>query len=131
MKLNPVYTYILVIFSMIFWGMSFVWSKIVLQYYDPITTVLLRLLISSAILFTGLRIFNRIQKLNRQDYKLFFLSALLNPFLYFLGENYGLQLTSPTISSIIIAINSNIQIAIAGKVIHHHSIHGRKLCFAR
>jgi len=88
---------------MIFWGMSFVWSKIVLQYYDPITTVLLRLLISSAILFAGLRIFNRIQKLNKQDYKLFFLSALLNPFLYFLGENYGLQLTSPTISSIIIA----------------------------
>jgi drug/metabolite transporter (DMT)-like permease len=88
---------------MIFWGMSFVWSAIVLKYYDPITTVLLRLIISSAILFAGLKIFNRIQKLNKQDYKLFFLSALLNPFLYFLGENYGLQLTSPTISSIIIA----------------------------
>ena len=88
---------------MIFWGMSFVWSKIVLQYYDPITTVLLRLIISSIILFAGLKIFNRIQKLNKSDYKLFFLSALLNPFLYFLGENYGLQLTSPTISSIIIA----------------------------
>jgi len=103
LKLNPVYTYILVILSMVFWGMSFVWSAIVLKYYDPITTVLLRLIISSAILFTGLKIFNRIQKLNKQDYKLFFLSALLNPFLYFLGENYGLQLTSPTISSIIIA----------------------------
>ena len=31
------------------------------------------------------------------------LSALFNPFLYFLGENFGLQSTSPTISAVIIA----------------------------
>jgi len=88
---------------MIFWGFSFVWSKIVLNYYDPITTVLLRLILSSAIMFIGLKIFNRIQKIKKEDYKLFLLSALLNPFLYFLGENYGLKYSSPTIAAVIIA----------------------------
>jgi len=88
---------------MLFWGMSFVWSKIVLKYYDPITTVLLRLIISSVILFIGLILFKRLQKLNLKDIKLFLLSALLNPFLYFLGENYGLKHSSPTVTAVIIA----------------------------
>jgi drug/metabolite transporter (DMT)-like permease len=88
---------------MLFWGMSFVWSKIVLNYYDPITTVLLRLVISSAIMFLGLKLFGRLQKLKREDYKLFLLSALFNPFLYFLGENYGLKHSSPTVTAVIIA----------------------------
>jgi len=103
LKLKPVYTYILVILSMLFWGMSFVWSKIVLNYYDPITTVLLRLIISSAIMFLGLWLFKRLQKIKPEDYKLFLLSALFNPFLYFLGENYGLKNSSPTVTAVIIA----------------------------
>ncbi|OQX78303.1 MAG: hypothetical protein B6D64_06985 [Bacteroidetes bacterium 4484_276] len=88
---------------MVFWGMSFVWSKIVLQYYDPITTVLLRLIISTVIMFIGLKLFNRLQRLDRKDYKLFLFSALFNPFLYFLGENYGLKHSSATLTAVIIA----------------------------
>ena len=88
---------------MVFWGMSFVWSKIVLEFYDPITTVLIRLILSSVLIFTGLKLFYRIQKIKKNDYWLFALSALFNPFLYFLGENYGLQLSSPTTTSVIIA----------------------------
>ena len=88
---------------MVFWGMSFVWSKIVLQYYDPITTVLLRLIISSVIMFIGLKLFNRLQRVNRKDYKLFLFSALFNPLLYFLGENYGLKHSSATLTAVIIA----------------------------
>ena len=74
-----------------------------LKYYDPITTVLLRLIISSAIMFIGLFLFKRLQKIKVRDYKLFLLSALLNPLLYFLGENYGLKQTSPTVTAVIIA----------------------------
>ncbi len=88
---------------MLFWGLSFVWSKIVLKYYDPITTVLLRLVISSALIFPGLKLFNRLQPIKRTDIKLFLLSALFNPFLYFLGENYGLKYSTATITSVIIA----------------------------
>ncbi len=103
MKIKTKYTYILVILSMIFWGMSFVWSKIVLKYYEPVTTVLLRLIISSALMFAGLWLFKRLQRIQKQDYGLFLLSALFNPFLYFLGENYGLKYSSPTITAVLIA----------------------------
>jgi drug/metabolite transporter (DMT)-like permease len=102
-KLKPAYTYILITFAMVFWGMSFVWSKIVLEYYEPITTVLLRLILSSALLFAGLAAFGKLKGLRRADLKLFLLSAAFNPFLYFLGENYGLKYSSPTVTAVIIA----------------------------
>jgi drug/metabolite transporter (DMT)-like permease len=88
---------------MVFWGMSFVWSKIVLHYYEPVTTVLLRLIISSALLFGGLAIFGKLSGIRKKDIRLFMLSALFNPFLYFLGENYGLKFSSPTVTAVIIA----------------------------
>jgi drug/metabolite transporter (DMT)-like permease len=43
------------------------------------------------------------EKMERKDYKLIMLSAMFNPFLYFLGENYGLKFSSPTIAAVIIA----------------------------
>lgn len=83
--------------------MSFVWTSIVLEYYQPVTIIFLRLLISTIFLFSWVRIFQKKEKINRKDYKLFFISALFNPFFYFLGENYGVKFTSPTISAVLIA----------------------------
>lgn len=103
MKLKPAYTYILVVLSMLFWGMSFVWTKIALDYYDPITILVLRLILSAGLLFSGLAIFGRLKKFDPKDWKLFLLSALFNPFLYFLGENYGLKYSTPTITAVVIA----------------------------
>jgi len=88
---------------MVFWGMSFVWSTIVFRYLAPITTVFFRLIISSAILFAGLKLFGKFEKVKRAHYKMFLISALFNPFLYFLGENFGLKNSSATISAVIIA----------------------------
>jgi len=88
---------------MLFWGMSFVWTAIVLKYYHPVTIIFLRLIISTGFLFIGIKIFGRIEKIEKKDYKLFLLSALFNPFLYFIGESYGIKLTSPTISAVVIA----------------------------
>ena len=88
---------------MLFWGMSFVWSSIVFEYYLPVTTVFLRLVLSSALLFAGMKLYGKMERIAAKDYKLFFLSALFNPFFYFLGESYGLKYSSPTISAIIIA----------------------------
>jgi drug/metabolite transporter (DMT)-like permease len=95
--------YIIILLSMLFWGMSFVWSSIVFRYYNPLTTIFIRLLISSAILFIYIRLSGKYEKIRREDRKLLMLSALFNPFLYFIGENFGLKLSSPTISSVIIA----------------------------
>jgi drug/metabolite transporter (DMT)-like permease len=97
------YIYTIAILSMVLWGMSFVWSTIVFRYYQPITTVFLRLVISSLLLFTGILLFSKIEKIQKKDWKIFFASAGLNPFLYFLGESYGLKMSSSTISAVFIA----------------------------
>ncbi len=96
--------YVFAILSMIFWGMSFVWTSIVLKYYQPITTIFLRLLLSTLIMYTILKAMGRLQKIRREDWGMLFLMSVFNPFLYFLGENFGINLTSPTISAVIIGL---------------------------
>lgn len=88
---------------MLLWGMSFVWTSIVLEYYQPVTVIFLRLIISTLFLFLWVWIFQKKEAVQSKDYKLFLISALLNPFFYFLGENYGVKFTSPTISAVMIA----------------------------
>ena len=88
---------------MLFWGLTFVWSKIALGYYEPITIIFIRLVISSAILALTVKLWGKQQKIERADHKWFLLLALAQPFFYFLGENYGLKYVSSTVSSVIIA----------------------------
>ncbi len=88
---------------MLLWGLSYVWTKIVFKYYEPLTTVFLRLVISSVVLILFIHIFRSPRKIQKQHYKLFALSALFNPFLYFLGESFGLNLVSSTMSAVIIS----------------------------
>jgi len=89
--------------AMVIWGMSYSWSKIVFDYLGPASTVMVRLIISSLFLTVVLWILNYSLRIERVHFKLFLLSALFNPFFYFLGENFGLNLVSPTVSAIIIA----------------------------
>ncbi len=95
--------YPVLILSMLFWGLSFVWTTIVFKYYDPITTIFLRLVLSSLLLFAYVRLTGKLEKIRKGDAGLFWLVSLVNPFLYFLGESFGLKLSSPTISAVIIA----------------------------
>lgn len=98
---TPVYFYALA--AMLFWGMSFVWSSILLEFYQPVTIIFFRLVLSSGFLFLIILIFKKKDRILRKDIKWFLLSALFNPFLYFLGENYGLKFSTSTITAIIIA----------------------------
>lgn len=98
----PLY-YFLAVLSMLFWGLTFVWSKIALGYYEPITIIFIRLVIASAILALIIKLWGKQQKIERSDQKWFYLLALTQPFFYFLGENYGLKYVSSTISSVVIA----------------------------
>ena len=97
------YPYGAAIFSMLLWGMSFVWTAMALQYYEPVSIIFLRLTISTIFLFILLKLLGKFEKIQHADIKLFVISALFNPFLYFIGENYGVKLTSPTVSAVIIA----------------------------
>lgn len=96
-------TYIYLTIAMIFWGLSFVWTKQALVNLRPISIVFLRLIISLPLLFTIAYSMNRLQKIDRKDFPTFFLLALFEPFLYFLGESYGMLYLSSTVASILIA----------------------------
>lgn len=97
----PVHFYPLT--AMVFWGLSFIWSSYLLKFYEPVTIIFIRLILSASFLFLILRLFFPAEQVARKDFKLILLSSLFNPFLYFLGENYGLKYSTPTISAVIIA----------------------------
>jgi drug/metabolite transporter (DMT)-like permease len=88
---------------MLFWGLTFVWFKIANNYYNPLTIIFLRLVVSSALLWAFIRIAGKYEPLEKGDRKWFLLLALAQPFFYFLGESFGLSKVSSTISSAIIA----------------------------
>ena len=91
------------ILSMIFWSFSFVWIKIVYEAYGPLTTILFRLLISSGLMLIFTLLTRKLQKIQPGDLKLFLLLAFFEPFLYFMGESYGLLYVSSTVASVIVA----------------------------
>lgn len=89
---------------MVFWSFSFIWYKDVYQYLQPFTTVLTRLAISSVLLFIVSASIGKLQKINFQGFKLIFVLALFEPFLYFVGESLGMQLVTPTTGAVIISL---------------------------
>jgi drug/metabolite transporter (DMT)-like permease len=95
--------FLILLLSMILWGMSFIWTTIVFKYYQPITTIFIRLVLSSILLFAFIRLSGRTERIRKEDCRLFLISSLMNPFFYFLGENFGLKYSTPTISAVVIA----------------------------
>lgn len=91
------------ILSMIFWSFSFVWIKIVYEAYGPLTTIFFRLIISTSLMLIFTFITKKLQKIRPGDLKLFLLLAFFEPFLYFMGESYGLLYVSSTVASVIVA----------------------------
>ncbi|WP_346856442.1 DMT family transporter [uncultured Draconibacterium sp.] len=86
-----------------FWSFSFVWFKIAFLAYKPITVVIFRLAISAVLITVIAWALKRLQKPTRKDFRLFILMALFEPFIYFLGESYGLQYVSSTVAAVIVA----------------------------
>lgn len=89
---------------MILWGTSFVWSKIALEYYNAITVIFFRLIISVVFLFPVLLIARKFILPKRKHIHLFLLLAMFEPFLYFLGETSGLAYVDPSMASVIISV---------------------------
>ena len=95
--------YLFAVFSMLFWGLSYVWFKIAVNSYNPITIIFLRLIISSGLMLLFILISRSWQTIKRKDLKYFMLLAFLQPFCYFLCESFGLTFVSSTVASVIIA----------------------------
>lgn len=101
--MKNLWAYIAVTASMIFWAFSFIWSKGALEVYNPLTILSARLIIAATILFSFSKIIGKLNKIEKSDYKFLFLLSFFEPFLYFIGETYGLDRVSPTVAAVIIA----------------------------
>lgn len=95
--------YLSAFFAMFFWALSFIWYKEVLVLYKPVSLVLMRLIISSVLLFIFTASIGRLNRIEKKDIKTFVFLSFLSPFLYFLGESYGVSLTPSTLAAVIIA----------------------------
>ena len=88
---------------MLFWGLTFVFYKFAYESFRPITVIFFRLIFSVIFLYISARILRKIQALDRKDLLYLLLLSFFEPFLYFLGEGYGLTYISATLASVIVA----------------------------
>jgi len=98
-------TYLGIIFSTVLWGLSFVWTNQLLRAGFPMYSLLIsRLIIAAAFLFIVAFFTKKFNKVQYSDYKWFLLLILCEPFLYFIGETYGILYTdSASISSLVVS----------------------------
>lgn len=89
--------------AMLFWSFSFVWVKIAYLAYHPLTVILFRLVFSALLLFSFTFVIRRLQIPSKKDMGIFVLMAFFEPFLYFMGESFGLQYVSSTVAAVIVA----------------------------
>ena len=98
-------TYTLTILAIILWGFSFVWTNDIIQKGIPVFTFLfIRLALAGSLLFAFAKITGKLQKIAKKDVKYLILMAFFEPFIYFIGETYGIKATdSAVLSAVIIA----------------------------
>lgn len=98
-------TYFFTTLAIVLWGFSFVWTNDILQKdVAPFTFLFVRLFLAGVILFVGAKFAGKLEKVEREDIKWLFLMAFFEPFIYFIGETYGIKATnSAVISAVIIA----------------------------
>ncbi|WP_372775918.1 DMT family transporter [Mangrovibacterium sp.] len=91
------------ILAMFFWSFSFVWFKVAYRAYDPMTVVLIRLTLATIIMFTIAKAIGKLQHIPKGDWKWMIALSFFEPFLYFMGESFGLKYVSPTVAAVIVA----------------------------
>ncbi len=103
MKHKLFWVYTGIVLAMVFWALSFVWFKMANEHFPPVTIVLMRLVVSSLFLWFFSKGTGMLQRLERRDRGAILLLTLFNPFLYFIGESYGLTYVSSTVGAVIIS----------------------------
>lgn len=102
MNKRKVTAYLVLILVVIFWGVSFVSIKVVLQTMSPVAMAFVRYLIASVVLVGAMLIKGR-EKINPKDYPRIIISGIFAITLYFYFENNGILRVSANSASIIVA----------------------------
>ncbi len=103
-KMSKFITYILAVFAMAVWGFSFIWEKILLDSFSPLSVIFFRLGLSAIILSVIVFFRKKNEVIDKYDYKYFFLMAFAEPFCYSIGEVFGLNYISASLASILISL---------------------------
>lgn len=96
--------------TVIFWGISFVATKIIVQNIPPMTAAFLRFFIATAILLIFIR---KKIKYTKKELLYIILSGFFGVTAYFLFENVALQYTTPSNGSLIISATPVIYLLIS------------------
>lgn len=98
----PYLPYAALILAVIFWGFSFIATKIVLQSLTPFCLIFLRFSLASV--FFGVLLFRKnAPPISPTTFKKLIALAIFQPGLYFFFETYGLKYTTATKTSLILA----------------------------
>ncbi len=101
--MNQVRIYIYVVAAMTGWALSFVWVKIAYISFNPIGLVETRLLLATILMFLLVKVTGKFQPIQQGHFKYFAILAFFEPFLYFMGESFGMNMVSPTLGAVIIS----------------------------
>jgi drug/metabolite transporter (DMT)-like permease len=76
---------------------------VAIQSFQPMTLITGRLIIASVLLFAVSKLSGKFQPLRKKDLKLFLLLAFFEPFVYYVGETYGLTMVESTLAAVIVS----------------------------
>lgn len=105
MSRNNFRAYVLISIATFFWGLSLIWTDEIIDLNVPVFVfTFMRMCFAGAIMLLVSLMTGKLQKIQKGDLKWFLLLVACEPFLYFIGESFGLKFTgSPTLVATIIA----------------------------
>ena len=111
--------YIAAFIAVFLWGFSFIWTNDIINAQVPIFTFLfIRLALAGIILFIFSKATKKLQKLNLKDFLWLLLMSFFEPFIYFIGESYGMKATGSAVLTAVIIATIPIACMVLEKVIY-------------
>lgn len=100
---NILKSYAAIISVCIFWGFSFISTKLCLQWFSPFALAFYRFFIASIILLIAVLVKEKSLKIDKCDIFKFVIMGFTGVFLYFTFENTALKMLSASLASLILA----------------------------
>ncbi len=103
MKSPTAAIYFSLVLTMLFWGLTFVIYKFAFESFRPVTVIFLRLILSVPFIIISATVLKKLEKIAKKDILYVIVLSAFEPFLYFMGESYGLTYVSSTMAAVIVA----------------------------
>lgn len=112
-------TYFFTLVAIVSWGMSFIWTNDILSKgVPPFTFLYIRLALAGILLLLFSKLSGKLQKIKKGDWLWIILLSFFEPFVYFLGETYGILATGSGVLAAVIIATIPIFCIIAEKLLY-------------